>query len=276
MGICYAPISTIMFPLVLHMSCVLCWTIPLAAQPNGQDSGDQKAEAQVAQWMDQFTEHSRQRQFDKALAALDQIEKLNKDRALTFYLRGRTQFQRAAFKESVADFDQYVKLEPRLESRQWERGISMYYARQYKRGAEQFELYQTYHNQDVENSVWRFLCMTPAVGVEKAREVMLPIENDPRIPMMKIFELYRGTATPADVLKDVGRGDPNPNVRAARSFYAHLYLGLFYEVTKNSDKARKYIELAAKPNLVNHPGINSYMWDVARVHWDQMQQAKKR
>jgi len=58
---------------------------------------------------------------------------------------------------------------------------------------------------------------------------------------MKIFELYRGTATPADVLKDVGRGDPNPNVRAARSFYAHLYLGLFYEVTKNSDKARKYI-----------------------------------
>ena len=75
-------------------------------------------------------------------------------------------------------------------------GISMYYARN-KRGAEQFELYQTFHDQDVENSVWRFLCMVPDTGVKK-RERPLLIENDRRIPMMKVFEMYRGTATPDD------------------------------------------------------------------------------
>ena len=87
---------------------------------------------------------------------------------------------------------------PKAESRQWERGISMYYAKQYKRGAEQFELYQTYHDQDVENSVWRFLPWS-GNGIKKTRAVMLPIENDRRIYVMKVFEMYRGTATPEEV-----------------------------------------------------------------------------
>ena len=32
--------------------------------------------------------------------------------------------------------------------------------------------------------------MVPETGVEKARAVMLPIENDRRIPMMKADEMY--------------------------------------------------------------------------------------
>ena len=212
------------------------------------------------------------RQFPQAIKLLDQIEKLDDTIAVVFYRRGRIHFQQAAFQKSVRDFNRYVVLEPKIESRQWERGISMYYAQQYKQGASQFELYQTYHNQDVENSVWRFLCMVPDSGVAKARKVMLPIENDRRIPMMKVFEMYRGTVTPADVLQAVEQGDPTKEVKATRAFYAHLYLGLYYEVTDKPKLARKYIQLAANPQLLGHAGINSYMWDVARVHWDRMQQ----
>jgi lipoprotein NlpI len=212
------------------------------------------------------------RQFPQAIKLLDQIEKLDDAIAVVFYLRGRIHFQQAAFQKSVRDFNRYVVLDPKIESRQWERGISMYYTQQYKQGATQFELYQTYHSQDVENSVWRFLCMVPDSGVAKARKVMLSIENDRRIPMMKVFEMYRGTVTPAEVLQAVEQGDPTKEVKATRAFYAHLYLGLYYEVTDKPKLARKYIQLAANPQLLGHAGINSYMWDVARVHWDRMQQ----
>ena len=118
--------------------------------------------------------------------------------------------------------------------------------------------------------------MVPETGVKKARAVMLPIENDRRIPMMKVFEMYRGTVTPEEVLADAERGDPDEKTLAGRLFYAHLYLGLYYEVLKKPDLARKYIQFAAQESLIGHPGINTYMWDVARVHWERMQQADKK
>jgi len=229
---------------------------------------------QIKSLLQQVSAAQTARQFPQAIKLLNQIEKLDNTIAVVFYLRGRIHFQQAAFEQSVRDFNRYVVLDPKIESRQWERGISMYYAKQYKQGASQFELYQTYHNQDVENSVWRFLCMVPDSGVAKARKVMLPIENDRRIPMMNVFEMYRGTASPADVLQAVEQGDPTKEVKSTRAFYAHLYLGLYYEVTDKPKLARKYIQLAANPQLLGHAGINSYMWDVARVHWNRMQQKK--
>ncbi len=232
-------------------------------------------DAKVQALFQQFESQNRERKFEAANATLGKALEL-KDVPTLNYLRGRVQFRLGEFADSVKSFDAYVKAVPKAESRQWERGISMYYAKQYKRGAEQFELYQTFHDQDVENSVWRFLCMVPETGVKKARAVMLPIENDRRIPMMKVFEMYRGTATPEEVLADAERGDPDEKTLAGRLFYAHLYLGLYYEVLKKPDLARKYIQFAAQESLIGHPGINTYMWDVARVHWERMQQADKK
>ena len=241
---------------------------------NAQDNGDNGDDGQTQKLYQQFEMQNAKRQFEQANATLAKALEL-KDIATLHYLRGRVRFRLGEFDASVKSFDAYVKAMPKAESRQWERGISMYYAKQYKRGAEQFELYQTYHDQDVENSVWRFLCMVPETGVKKARAVMLPIENDRRIPMMKVFEMYRGTATPEEVLQDARRGEPDKQTLAGRLFYAHLYLGLYYEVLKKPELARKYIKLAADESLIAYPGINTYMWDVARVHWDRMQQQKK-
>ena len=56
--------------------------------------------------------------------------------------------QAGQIKDSLLDFDRYVKLAPSRASRQWERGITCYYAAQYKKGAAQFELYQTYQGID--------------------------------------------------------------------------------------------------------------------------------
>jgi len=211
----------------------------------------------------------------RAVEMLDRAIAADPDLAPAYYARGRERFRLGELEGAVADFDRYVALEPSVESSQWERGIAYYYVGKYKEGAAQFELYQTYHDNDVENSVWRYLCMVPTTGIEKARSVMLPIRNDPRNPMMHIFNLYRGRIEPADVLAETGRGDPSAKVLAGRQFYAHLYLGLYYEVAGDAENAKKYIDLAAAPELKESRELNRYMWDVARIHQQKLRQTNE-
>jgi lipoprotein NlpI len=192
-----------------------------------------------------------------------------------YYLRGREHFRLSKLAESIRDFDRYVQLRPEHKSRQWERGIALYYAGRYEEGAAQFELYQTFSNTDVENSVWRFLCMVPTDGLERAREVMLSIRNDPRVPMMQIFDLYRGRLKPEGLLAAVEEGDPPPRELAKRRFYAFLYLGLYFEVAGDAESAAKYVNLAADKRYRSAPGINRYMWDVARIHSERLPQRFK-
>lgn len=184
--------------------------------------------------------------------------------AQAHYYRGRVRFRLGKFAASVLDFNRYVKLAPSLASRQWERGIACYYAEQFQAGAEQFELYQTYHDNDVENSVWRFLCMAQTEDIEKARAAMLPIRNDRRIPMMAIYDLFRGEANAWDVEAAIVSDDPKPESLAYRRFYAQLYLGLYYEAVGNKKLAKAQIIAASKHKRTK--GINNYMWAVADVH----------
>jgi lipoprotein NlpI len=186
------------------------------------------------------------------------------------YLRGREHFKLGKIKESLADFDRLVELRPDLASRQWERGISCYYAGEYQKGASQFELYQTYHDQDVENSAWRYLCVARSEGADKARQTLLPIENDRRVPMMEIYALYEGKLTPEDVLKAAQAGEPNKEMLNIRLFYAHLYIGLWHEAAGKDELARKHI-LEADKHKIGH-----YMWDVAHVHADQLRSQEQK
>lgn len=204
---------------------------------------------------------------DRAVSLLTGVLDKEPKTALAWYLRGRANFCAGKIKESVADFDKYVELSPRVESRQWERGISYYYAGEYAKGAKQFKLYQTFHNQDVENSVWRYLCVAKSEGIEKAQANMLPIDNDSRVPMMQIFDLYRGKLKPADVLQAAEAGDPTKEVLNTRLFYAHLYLGLWHEAAGRAKEAQEHL-LQAEQHKIGH-----YMWDVAHIHADRLRAA---
>jgi lipoprotein NlpI len=168
----------------------------------------------------------------------------------------------------VADFDKYGELNPSAKSRQWERGIALYYAGKFAEGAKQFELYQTFHDQDVENSAWRYLCVARAEGLEKAKENMLPIESDRRVPMMAIYDLYRGTKKPEDVLVTAEAGQPLKTELNLRLFYAHLYIGLWHEAAGREAEAKKHI-LLAEEHKIGH-----YMWDVAHVHAERLREEK--
>ena len=222
------------------------------------------AEPSADELLQQATAASERGESGQAVKLLSAVVAKSPDSSLAYYLRGREQFRLGQIEAAAADFDKAVELSPASESRQWERGIAYYYDGQFKRGARQFEIYQTYHDQDVENSVWRYLCVARTAGVEKARENMLPIKDDPRVPMMKIYDLYGGKASPQDVLKTANEGNPSREALNTRLFYAHLYLGLWYEAAEQPAKAREHI-LEAEKHRIGH-----YMWDVAHVHADRL------
>jgi lipoprotein NlpI len=190
--------------------------------------------------------------------------------SIVWYLRGSEHFRAGKIAESVADFDEYVRLEPQAANQQWKRGISYYYAGEFAKGAKQFEDYQKFHDQDVENSVWRYLCVARANGVEKAKANLLPITEDRRVPMMQIYGLYQGKLTPEDVLAAANANPPNTDAHNHQLFYAHLYIGLWHEAAGNAELAKKHILEADKRKLAH------YMWDVAHVHAQRLTAAEKK
>jgi len=228
------------------------------------------AEETVDDLLRQAATAAQRNESDKAADLLGRVIALDGKNSVAYYLRGREYFCLGKIKESLADFDKHVQLSPEAASRQWERGITCYYAGEFEKGAKQFELYQTYHNQDVENSTWRYLCLARQAGVEKARETMLPIENDARVPMMQIYDLYRGKLKPADVLAAAEAGNPSREALTSRLFYAHLYIGLWHEAAGEKNKAREHI-LEAEKHKIGH-----YMWDVAHVHADRLKTEEKK
>jgi lipoprotein NlpI len=197
----------------------------------------------------------------EAVADFDQTLKLDPKAADAYEHRGSEQFKLGKIAESITDFDQYLKLKPKEEPKHWKRGISYYYAGRYEDGQKQFEAYQNVDGNDVENVVWRYLCMARAAGVEKARAGLLKVGEDKRVPLMRVYDLFAGKAKPEDVLVAVEEGKPSKEEMNMRLFYAHLYLGLYFEAAGDKKKTLEHMRKAVE----DYPA-RGYMGDVARVH----------
>ena len=127
-----------------------------------------------------------------AVADYDRVLEIAPRLSQIYDLRGSEKFKLGQIRESIADFDKYLAAFPELWPQHWKRGIAYYYAGRFEEGRKQFEGYQSFDDNDVENAVWRYLCMVPAVGVEKARAEILKIKDDRRVPMMQVYALYAG------------------------------------------------------------------------------------
>lgn len=205
--------------------------------------------------------HEESRDYPKAVADYNAGLKLNTNAAVAYQRRGEAHFRLGQFKESIADFDRFLELMPAQAPQHWQRGIALYYAGRFEDGRKQFELHQTVNSHDVENAVWHFLCVARASGVDKARAALIPIEGDARVPMAQVHALFAGKAKAEDVLTAAKAGDPPSGRLDNQLFYAHLYLGLYFEAIGNSERAREHILKAATAFKADH-----YMGDVARVH----------
>ena len=169
--------------------------------------------------------------------------------------------------ESARLFDELVEAVPSAEPDLWQRGLALYYADRFADGRAQFELHRTVNPNDVENPAWHFFCVARLEGMKAAREKLLPVGEDPRVPMKEILALFKGQGDEAAVVQAAEEGEGE--ARKNQLCYAHLYLGLFHEAAGAAEKAREHITQAAGPYRMDH-----YMGRVAVMHaklrgWEQ-------
>lgn len=171
------------------------------------------------------------------------------DRAIADFEAGRVV-------ESAVGFDAVIDAQPSLAPQLWQRGIALYYAGRYADCREQFELHRTVNPADVENVAWHFLCVAREESAPAARVALLPVGPDPRVPMRQVYEMFRGTLTPEEVLEAAG-------LQASVQFYAQLYVGLYFEALGQDARALEHITAAADDRFAR---VGGYMHTVARVH----------
>ncbi len=197
----------------------------------------------------------------EAEAAFTKVIELRPDSPQALDSRGDARLKLGKFKDAVADFDRLLELQPAVAPEHWRRGIALYYAGRYADGVKQFELHRTVNPEDVENSAWHYLCNVRATSRDKAREQLIPVTRDPRVPMRQVLDLYAGKAKPDDVIRAAESaglaGEPLTEAR----FYARLYVALYYEGEKDAAKVREYLTPAVEKYKISH-----YMWDVGAAH----------
>jgi lipoprotein NlpI len=186
------------------------------------------------------------------------------DRPQQVFDRAIADFQGGRVAESAAGFDKLVKLVPDITPQLWQRGIALYYAGRYRDCRAQFESHRTVNPNDVENAAWHFLCAARAESPEKARSALLPVGHDSRAPMPQIYEMFRGKLSPQDVLTSAGG-------QLDARFYAHLYLGLYFEALGNERLALEHIAAAADDRFTAAGG---FMHTVAKVHLAMLRRRK--
>ena len=221
---------------------------------SAQQPPDPHAEPSAAMLLRQASLHESRGDYEAATAGYDRaIEAEPRDWQLHL-LRGSARFKAGQIEASIDDFDRVVTLEPSQDPYLWQRGISYYYADRFADCRGQFERHRLVNPNDVENAVWHLLCAAAEDGLKSAREAMLPVGPDARRPMKQIDALFRGKGSVEDV--ESAALEEGPGAR----FYADLYLGLYYELVGETEKAAAAIERAASlPN-------RGYMVEVARVH----------
>lgn len=212
--------------------------------------------------------HEALQHHEQALADFDAVLRLDPQAAEAYNHRGSEHFKLGHIAASLADFDKFLELRPDQYAGHWQRGISCYYAGRFAEGQRQFAGYEKVDTNDVENAVWHYLCAARVAGRDKARESLLKIGNDKRVPMMQVYALFRGTAKPEDILQAARAGNPPAERLRQQLFYAHLYLGLYYESTGDEQSALEQLSKAADNAPARH-----YMGDVARVHRDLLRKS---
>jgi lipoprotein NlpI len=200
----------------------------------------------------------------EAVADFDKAIELDPKLADAYNRRGSEYLKLGKLEKSLADFDRFLELRPADYPDHWRRGIVLYWLGKYEEGRKQFGAYEKIDTNDVENAVWHYLCNAKVVGAEKARAAMLKIGNDKRVPMMVVYDLFAGKAKPEDVLAAVEKGKAQAMELKMREFYAHLYLGLYYESVADKKKTDEHMAKAAESKL------GGYMGDVARVHLERL------
>lgn len=197
----------------------------------------------------------------KAIADFTQALQLEPRGAEIYQLRGFEYFKLAQFPQAIADFDRFLKFAPQQEAYHWHRGIAYYFAGRYEEGRKQFEMRQALGTNSLENAFWHFLCVARMSGLDKARAGLLPMQEDSGLVMRKIYDVLAGRMKPEEVLALAQANYASTAQLHRQLFFAHFYLGFYYEVIGDDKQALAHATEAAGQNK-----LDNFMGDVALVH----------
>ncbi|HSG71580.1 MAG TPA: tetratricopeptide repeat protein [Planctomycetaceae bacterium] len=226
-----------------------------AEQPKSKpDTGNSSIQKQIEAWN------------KESQRLTDAIEK--SPQAVDLYSRrGDLRFFLGEFEDSVADYEQMVKLDPSLTKSHWRRGIALFYAGSYKEAAAQFDSYHSFDNVDRENGIWRYFSHYKAFGKEQARKELLKYEKDDREPFPSVYKLFAGEMTGEQIMTGIDSAKLPDGEREKRLFYAHLYIGLNHALEGDREKAKSHLNAMLENTWGPEAGYGPhYMWQVGRVH----------
>ncbi len=209
------------------------------------------------------------RENKKAVRVYDSVLKLDPKQPAALDRRGDAHLKLGKFAEAVADYDAFLKIDPKFAPQHWRRGIALYYAGKFEDGVKQFDTHKTVNPQDVENAAWHYLCHVKVAGKEKAQKALIDVTDDTRVPMAEIQKLYAGKLKPEDVLAAAEKTKDGTAAGTSARFYAHLYVGLWYDAEGDEKKVREHLTAAVEKYVVP-----DYMWDVGNAHLGMLK-AKK-
>ena len=161
-------------------------------------------------------------------------------------------FRMDRFEEAVKDYDMAVRFgRPHSGDSCWERGLALYYTGDFRGGEEQFYRYHRVGPLDIENGLWRFLCIAEEEGTEKAREAILDYSQKVRMPFPALLDLYLERGTAEAVVEQAKERTPPPRQLTTNLFYAHYYIGKYYEIIEDEERALLHVREALKHSIAH-------------------------
>jgi lipoprotein NlpI len=200
----------------------------------------------------------------KALGDIDRALALDPKARGAHRLRGRLHFKIGKVQESLADFDRCAELDPAIENDLWERGLSRYYAGEFALAQKSFEDYHKVGWTDIENGLWRMLSQAETAGLPVAQASLFQYEPKRRPPFPALYELYSGKSQVENVLEHATDGATGDTDRKTRTFYAHLYIGMWYVANRDKSRAIEHLDKAVALRSTD------YMWYVARLQLERL------
>ncbi|GAQ86621.1 hypothetical protein KFL_003000140 [Klebsormidium nitens] len=172
---------------------------------------------------------------------------------------GMQKFVKGDVAGSLAEFDRALQLDSSMRPYLWQRGLSLYYLKEFEEGAKQFRDDVAVNPNDTEESIWCYLCEAQLYGPEEARKRFLKVGVDSR-PVLRAAQEVFQTGRGVEKLEEMARADPNGH----QGFYANLYIALFHESEKDADEAQRAMIRAVKTVYGTKSG--DYMAKLAAVH----------
>jgi tetratricopeptide (TPR) repeat protein len=166
--------------------------------------------------------------------------------------RAEVLFRLGRFGESVRDYDTAVRYgRPHTEDSCWERGLAQYYAGDFRSARDQFSGYHRVGSLDIENGLWRFLCIAEEEGIAKARETMLKYPRKTRKPFPALLSLYLDQGSAEAVLEEASSDTSSKRALTTNLFYGHYYLAKYYQITDQEEKALSHVRKALEHKIAH-------------------------